>query len=101
MAECDEQVFQGVTNEHLGKFLAKGQELGMPKLEGNGNSGEASHSGVTIRWNFNPEANTLAVQCTRSPMLLPCSLINGKIKDAVAWVMRQPVSTAGAGTEQV
>lgn len=103
MAECEEQVFSGVTQEHLGLFLAKGESLGMPKLTGDGNTGEASHSGVTIRWNFNPEANTLAVHCTKSPMLLPCSLINGKIKDAVAWVLRQPVAGGAsmADKEQV
>ena len=89
MAQCDEQVFSGITSEHFATFLAKSEQLGMGGLSGQGNSGQASHSGITIRWNFSPEAKTLAVQCTESPMLLPCALINGKIKQAVAEGLKQ------------
>ncbi len=93
MAECQEQGFSGVTGEHFNMFLAKAEQLGIPGLANGGPSGQASHSGVTIRWNYNAEAKTLSVQCTESPMLLPCALINNKIQAAVASVL----GTAGAG----
>ena len=96
MAHCEEQGFSGVTSEHFGMFLAKAEELGIPGLAGKGNSGEASRAGVTIRWEFKPETNTLTVQCTDSPMLLPCTLINSKIREAVAHGMSL-VPGAGAG----
>ena len=84
MAQCEEQGFSGVTSEHFATFIAKAEEMGIPGLAGKGNSGEASRAGVTIRWNFNPETRMLTVQCTDSPMLLPCALINSKIREAVA-----------------
>ncbi len=87
MAQCEEQVFSGVASEHVAMFLAKGQQFGLPGLAGAGHSGQTSYSGFSLRWDYNPEAKTLAVQCTDSPMLVPCSLINGKIKDAVASVL--------------
>ncbi|RRA48890.1 hypothetical protein [Acidipila sp. EB88] len=87
MAQCEEQGFSGVTSEHFALFLKKGQQLGLPGLNGTGYTGEASHMGVTIRWSYVEASQTLSVQCVQSPMLLPCSLINGKIRDAVQSVL--------------
>ena len=87
MAACEEQGFSGVTSEHFATFAARAEEMGMPGLAGAGHSGQASRSGVTIRWAFDPQTQTLTVQCTESPMLLPCGLINGKIREAVAAVL--------------
>ncbi len=87
MSQCEEQGFSGVTNEHLGMFLEKAEEFGIPGLAGKGTSGETSHMGVTIKWNYDESAHTLMVQCTESPFLLPCSVINSKINDLVTAVL--------------
>ncbi len=99
MAACEEQGFSGVTSEHFASFAAKAESLGMPGLNGHQNSGQATKSGVTIRWDFNPADGTLKVQCTESPMLLPCALINAKIKEAVTAVLRE-TGMGGAAPEQ-
>ncbi len=99
MAECQEQGFSGITSEHFAFFLSKAEQLGIPGLAGQGNSGEASHSGVTIRWSYDPEGQVLKVQCTKSPMLLPCSLINSKIQEAVASALKN-AGTGGAAGQQ-
>ena len=91
MAQCEEQGFQGVTPEHFALFLLKGEHMGLPGLAGQGPSGVASHSGVTIRWNYDAAAKTLIVQCTESPALLPCAFINSRIKEAVASITGSPV----------
>ena len=96
MAACEEQGFSGVTSEHFATFLEKAESMGIPGLQGKGNSGQASKSGVTIQWGFDPEAKTLKVQCTESPMMLPCGMINGKIREAVEAVMNR----TGMATEQ-
>jgi hypothetical protein len=88
MAECQEQGFSGITSEHFAFFLSKAEQLGIPDLVGKGNSGEASRSGVTVKWSYDPEQKMLTVQCTKSPMLLPCSLINSKMQEAVAYAMK-------------
>ncbi len=94
MAGCDEQVFSGVRAEHVAQFLEKGAQFGVSGLDGAGNSGEASHSGFSLRWHYDPEAGTLAVQCTKSPMFVPCSLVNSKIKQALDSVL------ASSGTQK-
>lgn len=99
MAACEEQGFSGITSEQFATFVEKAESMGIPGLKGQGNSGQASRSGVTIKWAFDPEAKSLKVQCTESPMLLPCGLINGKIREAVAYVINQ-TGAAGAPPEQ-
>ncbi len=99
MAQCEEQGFSGVTGGHFAMFLAKAEEMGIPGLAGKGNSGEASRAGVTIRWAFTPETQTLTVQCTDSPMLLPCALINSKIREAVAHGMTLVPGAAAPGAD--
>ena len=90
MAQCEEQGFKEITPEQFALFLAKGEQMGLPGLAGKGPSGEASHSGVTIRWNYDAAGKTLHVQCTESPTLLPCTFINSRIKEAVASVLGGP-----------
>jgi hypothetical protein len=87
MPACEEQGFSGVTSEHFAS------------LGGQQHSGQATESGVTIRWEFNQKAGTLKVQCTETPMLLPCGLINAKIKEAVTSVL-QKTDTGGAAPLQ-
>jgi hypothetical protein len=99
MPACEEQGFSGVTSEHFASFAAKAESLGMPGLGGQQHSGQATESGVTIRWEFNQKAGTLKVQCTETPMLLPCGLINAKIKEAVTSVL-QKTDTGGAAPLQ-
>ena len=48
-----------------------------------GNSGTVSKSGFTVAWNYNPQAQTCQIQCTDSPFIVPCSLINATITNAV------------------
>ncbi len=89
MAGCEEISFSGVTREHVQEFLQKGEQIGLPGLAGQGDHGEVSHSGVTVRWDYRPEARVLVVQCTKAPMLFPCALINTRIKEVLAMVVKQ------------
>ncbi len=89
MAGCEEQVFTGVTNEHTEAFLAKAAQFGMGGLAADKRTtGEATQMGVTIRWHYDEAAKTLAVQCMKAPALLPCGMINGRIRDAVNSVLK-------------
>jgi hypothetical protein len=49
----------------------------------NSNSGSGTKDGFTVAWNYNPSLQTLSIQCTDSPWWAPCSMINGRINDAV------------------
>ena len=43
------------------------------------NTGKASKWGFTVTWDYEPDAETLTIQCVDSPPLPTCSTINGAI----------------------
>lgn len=93
---CEELRFSGVTLEHFARFAEKAQAMGMPGLAGRGPAGEVTEMGVTLRWAFVAEQGTLTIQCMKSPMLLPCALINAKIKEQVEAVLQETGASGGA-----
>jgi hypothetical protein len=40
--------------------------------------------GFTLKWSYDPSAQTLQIQCTKKPFLVPCGTVNGRIEDAAA-----------------
>ncbi len=53
------------------------------------NQGSATVSGFTIAWNYNPSGQTVSLQCTDSPFIVPCSLINNFIDSTVQKCLSQ------------
>jgi hypothetical protein len=80
MSACAKQEFQGISPNVWTCIVAKAASFGITI---SGNSGEASKDGFTVTWNYDPNAQTLQLQCTDSPWWAPCSTINGKIHDLV------------------
>ena len=54
-----------------------------------GDSGSQSSEGYTVHWDFNEAAQILSIQCTDSPFLVPCSLINSEINTMVEATLGQ------------
>lgn len=98
MAGCEEQVFEGITPGHLQKFMARGAQFGLPVGGAAADHGEVTHMGVTVRWLYEDASQTLRVQCTKAPMLLPCTMIHSQIKDAVSAVLRQDATPGTASS---
>ena len=46
--------------------------------------GEATERGFTLRWSYDTSEQTLRIQCTKKPFLVPCGLVEGRISDAAA-----------------
>jgi hypothetical protein len=80
MSECAAQTFSGVTQDQFAYLRAKAEAQGI-SIEGN--SGSASKDGMTISWEFSPEAGTLTIQCTASPFYVTCGTINAKLHELV------------------
>lgn len=80
MGGCATQIFTNVTQQRFNCLVAKAAAAGITI---NGNSGQATQSGVTIRWAFDPVAQTLEFQCMSAPFLVPCGIINSKVHDLV------------------
>jgi hypothetical protein len=80
MGNCAAQLFENITNEQFTCILGKAQAAG---INITGNAGTASADGITIVWNFDSAAQTLSIQCTAAPFLVPCGTINSRIHDIV------------------
>lgn len=48
------------------------------RIESDG--GEASKKGFTLKWTYNPSEQTLQIQCSDKPFLVPCGVVNDRIK---------------------
>jgi hypothetical protein len=44
--------------------------------------GEASKRGFTLKWAYEVREQTLQIQCSKKPFLVPCGVVNGRIKNA-------------------
>jgi len=77
---CVEQNFTGFTPERFDCLVQKAEAAG---IDITGNSGTASRDGIEITWNFDPTAQTLIIQCIAAPPLVPCGMINTKIRSLV------------------
>ena len=81
MAPCVKQTFLAITPDQFNCLIARATANGLPI---NGNSGQASANGFTLSWTYNPAAQMLDIQCLSSPPLVPCAMINLKIKGLIA-----------------
>lgn len=78
----DAITFNSITPEHFARIQAEvDREAG---LELSGNSGEASVSGFTFLWNYNPESQDLTLQCTKKPWAIPAAMVQHKLQELVA-----------------
>jgi hypothetical protein len=41
--------------------------------------GEASKRGFTLAWTYDPNGQTLQIQCSKKPFLVPCARVNDRI----------------------
>jgi hypothetical protein len=54
-------------------------------------SGEASKKGFTLKWTYNPSEQTLQIQCSDKPFLVPCVVVNDRIKGMAEKLQVSPV----------
>lgn len=78
MSACSPERFTGVTEEVFKCACQTVKEKYGITITGN--SGKASKHGFTVTWDYEPEIQTAAIQCTDSPWYVPCSVINNRIK---------------------
>jgi hypothetical protein len=81
MSSCATQTFTNITQS---KFDCLVQKAAASDIIISGNQGEATKSGITIRWLFDPASQTLELQCLSSPFFISCGVINGKLNDLVS-----------------
>lgn len=86
MSACAVQTFSNITQDTMNCLEEAARAQGYPVT---GNSGSITDEGFTIAWNYNPSNETLQIQCTDSPWIVPCSTINGRIHALVEQYISQ------------
>ncbi len=81
MSACNEQVFNGITPARW-ECIRQAMQ-GRTGVALDTDSGTASKSGFTMRWNFDPPTQILTVQCLEKPFIIPCSVIESALASIV------------------
>ena len=86
LAKCVPQTFPNFTAECIQALLVKvrAEGVGTEGKAGGQLQGTAAKAGFEITWAYAPAVESLTIQCTSSPFLVPCGLINAQI---TSWVM--------------
>jgi hypothetical protein len=80
MGACATQVFEDITQA---RFDCLVQKAGSNGIVINGNEGQASKDGITIRWKFDPASQILELQSMGAPFFLSCGDIASGVHDFV------------------
>lgn len=78
---CDPLTYSGVDESKWG--CAKDSVRRQYGISIDAASGEMSQKGFTLKWGYDADRQTLRIQCTEKPFLVPCGLVNGRI-DGIA-----------------
>lgn len=69
---CAPQTFSGITQDYFANIVALAAEKGIAIPS---HAGQSSRSGFTVRWHFDPAAETLTVHCVSQPFFVPCATV--------------------------
>jgi hypothetical protein len=89
MGVCATQVFDQITRDQFNCLLARANEAGIMIQ---GDAGQATHSGVTIKWQFTEADQRLELQCLHTPLFVTCGMVNDKIHQLVDACQAPPVA---------
>jgi hypothetical protein len=75
---CDQLLYAGVDASKWASVKeAVGRAYGMTI---DSERGEAAKRGFTLKWTYDPSGQTLQIQCSKKPFIVPCSKVNDRIK---------------------
>jgi hypothetical protein len=81
MGKCATQVFENISPGHFACLVDRAKAAG---IQIDGNSGTTlPHNGVSVAWEYDPEAQTLSIQCLSLPFLVSCGAANAQIHNLV------------------
>jgi hypothetical protein len=75
---CDQLSYAGIGATEWARVQdAVGRTYGMTI---DSERGEASKRGFTLAWAYDPSGQTLQIQCSKKPFLVPCAKVNDRIR---------------------
>ena len=80
MSSVSRLSFRGITRAVFARLRRKAAKHGIPVRHPRG---EAVRNGVVIQWNYDPTAETLEVECVRTPFWIAPDTINTKLTEEI------------------
>lgn len=77
MAETEPLEFSGVTAAQYARLIDRAKAAG---IEISGNSGTAQKFGATIAYHYEPEAQHLRLECTKTPFFMKTSDVYARLR---------------------
>ena len=81
MAHCDEQKFEGITEQKFNCIVKRAEESTGILLDGH--AGQAGANGIQITWEFDVTAQTLSIRCVERPFFLPCGVVEAQVEGLI------------------
>ena len=78
------EIFRGITRAIFARLRKKASRLGIRVVSAHG---EAIKDGVLIRWNYDPNAESLEVEC-RAPFWIDTNRVKRDVRDEIEAVIR-------------
>ncbi len=75
------QTFTGISQTRFEAIEAKAQQ--MSGSTASGDSGEAKRLGFDIKWTYNPQTETLVIQCVSKPFFIGEDEVTSQINNLV------------------
>ncbi len=80
MPSCPAITLNGVSTEKYQQLIQTAQSQG---LQLTGESGSTQYQGMDFTWAYSAKEESLTIQCTNKPMLIPCSMIETRIRSLI------------------
>jgi hypothetical protein len=84
---CPPLTYTDITAEWMNAVIARITEAG---YEAPGFEGQATMRGFTMAWKYDPEAQTLHIQCLNAPWFISCNMVNSRIDQYVREALARP-----------
>lgn len=76
---CDALTFTGVDRSKLSAVRETVEREYGIRIDSD--HGQQAERGFTLKWDYDPAARTLRIQCTGKPFIVPCAVVNKRIRD--------------------
>ena len=84
MYRNSKQIFKGITRALFARLRKKACKIGFPVAKP---VGSARKDGISIHWNYDPQLETLEVQCS-TPFWINCARVNEELRCEVEAAIR-------------
>lgn len=88
--------FRGITRSIFKRLRKKAAQNGIPV---NSQAGEAVKDGITIGWNYDPDAELLEIECVRARFWMDSARVNRRLREEIESTLGPDARAETAGRQ--